>query len=148
MKTHISINVSDLEKSINFYERMFGTQPTKVRPDYAKFDLTQPPLNFSLNQAKFERGGSVSHLGLQVDSTDDVLNITRRWNAEGLLTREEMKTDCCYALQDKTWVKDPDGNSWEVFTVLENTDGDHEATVCCSPNAVNISRPHSVHKVG
>ena len=132
MKTHISITVSNVKESIHFYERMFGTGPAKVKADYAKFDLAQPPLNFSMNQGTFERGGSVSHFGLQVDSTDDVLNITERWNAEGLLNSEEMKTDCCYALQDKTWVKDPDGNSWEVFTVLENTDGGREATACCT----------------
>jgi catechol 2,3-dioxygenase-like lactoylglutathione lyase family enzyme len=140
MKTHISINVSDLEKSINFYERMFGTQPAKVKADYAKFDLTQPPLNFSLNQGNFERGGSVSHFGLQVNSTDDVLNITQRWNAEGLLTSEEMNTDCCYALQDKTWVKDPDGNSWEVFTVLADTEGvETDSTMCCVNSETSVS---------
>lgn len=140
MKTHISINVSDVKESVEFYQRMFGTEPAKIRSDYAKFDLAQPPLNFSMNQGNFERGGSVSHFGLQVESTDDVLSITQRWNAEGLVTSEEMKTDCCYALQDKTWVKDPDGNSWEVFTVLSDTEGtEMGATACCSPNSVNIS---------
>lgn len=137
MKTHISINVNDLENSIQFYSRMFGTEPVKVRADYAKFDIAEPPLNFSLNKRSFERGGSVSHMGLQVDSTEDVLKITERWNSIGLLTSEEMKTDCCYALQDKTWVQDPDGNSWEVFTVLADTSGsDKNETTCC----VNIDK--------
>ncbi len=133
MKTHISINVSDVKQSVEFYKRMFGTEPAKVRDDYAKFDLSEPPLNFSLNQGSFARGGSVSHLGLQVDSTDAVLKMTERWTSLGLLTSEEMKTDCCYALQDKTWVQDPDGNSWEVFTVLADTDGaDRAAATCCT----------------
>lgn len=133
MKTHISINVANVKESIEFYTKMFGSEPAKVRDDYAKFDLTEPALNFSLNQRSFERGGSVSHLGLQVDSTDAVLKMTERWTSLGLLTSEEMKTDCCYALQDKTWVQDPDGNSWEVFTVLADTDGeDRTATACCT----------------
>ncbi len=136
MKTHISINVADLESSVRFYTRMFGTEPAKVRADYAKFDIAEPPLNFSLNAHNFERGGSVSHLGLQVDSTEDVLRITERWNTAGLLTSEEMKTDCCYALQDKTWVQDPDGNSWEVFTVLADTDGGSEKSQTCCAGSV------------
>jgi len=111
---------------------MFGTEPVKVRADYAKFDIAEPPLNFSLNQAVFQNGGSVSHFGLQVDSTGDVIKMTERWRSHGLLTEEEMGTDCCYALQDKTWVKDPDGNSWEVFTVLADTDGASEkGRTCC-----------------
>jgi len=132
MKTHISINVSDLDSSVRFYTRMFGAEPVKLRRDYAKFDIAEPPLNFSINKHNFERGGSVSHLGLQVDSSEDVLKITERWNSAGLLTSEEMKTDCCYALQDKTWVQDPDGNSWEVFTVLADTaGGDRDRSTCC-----------------
>lgn len=132
MKTHISINVKDLESSVRFYTSMFGAEPAKLRADYAKFDIAEPPLNFSLNAHGFAPGGSISHLGLQVDSTEDVLRITERWNAAGLLTSEEMNTDCCYALQDKTWVKDPDGNSWEVFTVLGDTQGgDRDKTRCC-----------------
>lgn len=136
MKTHLSINVSNVENSITFYKKMFGVEPIKVKSDYAKFDIANPPLNFTMNQREFERGGSLSHLGLQVESTAEVLEMTRRWAENGLVTLEEMKTDCCYALQDKTWVRDPDGNSWEVFTVLENTEGKEKAaSTCCAPAA-------------
>ena len=143
MKTHISLNVSDIEKSAEFYRKMFGIEPIKRKADYAKFDVANPPLNLTMNQVSVEKGGSLSHLGLQVETTGEVLEMTKRWNESGLLTLEEMQTDCCYALQDKTWVADPDGNRWEVFVVLENTEGkDNSASACCAPEAkmVSISR--------
>ncbi len=140
MKTHISLNVGNIEESIEFYKKMFSVEPFKVKQDYAKFDVVNPPLNLTMNQSTFEKGGSLSHLGLQVESTADVLEITKRWNESGLRTLEEMKTDCCYALQDKAWVSDPDGNRWEVFTVLENTEGtENAASVCCAPSEKTVS---------
>lgn len=147
MKTHISLNVSNVENSIEFYSKMLGVAPFKVRNDYAKFDVANPPLNLTMNQVNFERGGSLSHLGLQVESSAEVLEMGKRWAENGLITLEEMKTDCCYALQDKTWVQDPDGNRWEVFTVLENTEGkENAASSCCSPTSetVNISRSTNI----
>lgn len=143
MKTHISLNVSDVEKSAEFYRKMFGVEPVKRKADYAKFDVVNPPLNLTMNQVLVEKGGSLSHLGLQVETTEEVLGMTKRWNESGLRTLEEMQTACCYALQDKTWVADPDGNRWEVFVVLENTeDKDVSASACCAPSAkmVSISR--------
>ncbi len=139
MKTHLSINVSSIEKSVEFYTKMFAADPVKIKPGYAKFDIANPPLNFTMNESSIPKGGSLSHLGLQVGSSDDVVAIGNRWKASGLETLEEMKTDCCYALQDKVWVSDPDGNRWEVFTVLGNTEGS-DANSCCSPSkeAVNI----------
>lgn len=140
MKTHVSINVSNVKNSIEFYTKMFGVEPFKVKDDYAKFDVANPPLNFTMNQRPFGKGGSLSHLGLQVESTEEVLEIGKRWVEGGLTTLDEMKTDCCYALQDKTWVQDPDGNRWEVFVVLGNTEGqENEATACCSPTAEKVS---------
>ncbi|HEY0462457.1 MAG TPA: ArsI/CadI family heavy metal resistance metalloenzyme [Pyrinomonadaceae bacterium] len=142
MKTHLSINVSNVENSIEFYKKMFGAEPVKVKADYAKFDIANPPLNFTMNQRSFARGGSLSHLGLQVESSEEVLAIGKRWQENGLITLDEMKTDCCYALQDKTWVQDPDGNRWEVFVILHNTGGQEKAaSTCCSPTAekINIS---------
>jgi catechol 2,3-dioxygenase-like lactoylglutathione lyase family enzyme len=145
MKTHLSINVSSVEKSIEFYRKMFGVAPVKVRADYAKFDIDNPPLNFTMNQRGFEPGGSLSHLGLQVESTEEVLALGRRWVEHGLTTLDEMKTDCCYALQDKTWVQDPDGNRWEVFTVLENTaPASNAASTCCGPASETVSISRSV----
>jgi len=144
MKTHISLNVSNIEESIEFYKKMLGTQPFKIKSDYAKFDIANPPLNLTMNQVKFEKGGSLSHLGLQVESTEDVLSIGERWTKNGLLTLDEMQTDCCYALQDKIWVSDPDGNSWEVFTVLENTEGvENAASACCAPTSKTVSITNS-----
>lgn len=136
MKTHISLNVSNVEKSIEFYTKMFGVKPFKSRVDYAKFDIANPPLNLTMNQIEFEKGGSLSHLGLQVESTEEVLEIGKRWQESGLITLDEMKTDCCYALQDKTWVNDPDGNQWEVFVVLGDTGEKNIAeSACCTPIA-------------
>lgn len=120
LKAHLAINVHSVQGSIDFYRRMFGIEPSKVRQGYAKFDLANPPLNFTLNEAPFGERGALSHMGIQVASTDDVLSTRERWVREGLVPRDEMQTDCCYALQDKTWVRDPDGNEWEVFAVLQD----------------------------
>ncbi|MBS1793499.1 MAG: VOC family protein [Acidobacteria bacterium] len=140
MKTHLSINVENIEKSIEFYSKMFGTEPVKIKPGYAKFDISDPPLNFTMNQRAAAPGGSLSHLGLQVASTAEVLAIGGRWRENGLPTLDEMQTDCCYALQDKIWVSDPDGNRWEVFTVLENTEGTEKAAAgCCVPASETVS---------
>ena len=143
MKTHISLNVGNVAESVNFYQKMLGVEPIKLRADYAKFDVANPPLNLTMNQITFEKGGSLSHLGLQVESTEEVLEMGKRWQESGLITLDEMKTDCCYALQDKTWVQDPDGNRWEVFVVLNNTsEKEVAASACCAPVAkpVSISR--------
>lgn len=135
LKAHISINVKDVQRSINFYRRMLGIEPAKVRRGYAIFDVSNPPLNFTLNEAPFSERGALSHLGIQVRSTEDVLAVRERWIQEGLVTRDEMNTECCYAVQDKTWARDPDGNEWEVFVVLGD-DLPEKTTVaqsCCGP---------------
>lgn len=120
LKAHISLNVKDTEKSMKFYQKLFGIEPLKIREGYVKFDVQNPPLNLALNQLSTDSSGSLSHLGIQVGSTEDVLETKKRWEESGLLTADEMQTNCCYALQDKTWVSDPDGNEWEVFVVLED----------------------------
>ncbi len=120
LKAHLAINVKDVERSIEFYKKMFGIEPSKVRRGYAKFDVNNPPLNFTLNEVPFGERGALSHMGIQVSSTADVLAIRERWFQEGLVTRDEMNTNCCYAVQDKTWAYDPDGNEWEVFVVKQD----------------------------
>jgi len=115
LKAHLALNVESVEQSIIFYRKMFGIEPSKVRTGYAKFDVQNPPLNFTLNKGSFAARGALSHLGIQVRSTADVLATRQKWDEAGLLTRDEMQTNCCYATQDKTWVRDPDGNEWEVF---------------------------------
>jgi catechol 2,3-dioxygenase-like lactoylglutathione lyase family enzyme len=120
LKAHVAINVRDVEKSTVFYRNLFGIEPSKVRKGYAKFDVHNPPLNFTLNERSFEAAGAMSHMGIQVSSTADVLAVREKWAETGLITRDEMQTNCCYATQDKTWVRDPDGNEWEVFVVLQD----------------------------
>jgi catechol 2,3-dioxygenase-like lactoylglutathione lyase family enzyme len=143
LKPHVSINVRNVTESIEFYRKMLGIEPAKVRTGYAKFDVQNPPLNLALNEVPFNERGALSHLGIQVASTDDVLAVRMRWADEGLITRDEMQTNCCYAIQDKTWVTDPDGNEWEVFVVLEdNLLETEQAMGCCAPTArpAQISR--------
>lgn len=145
LKAHLALNVRDVEQSLKFYRLMLGIEPSKVRTGYAKFDVQEPPLNLTLNQAQFTESGALSHLGIQVASTDDVMKVRERWAEAGLITRDEMQVNCCYAKQDKTWVHDPDGNEWEVFVVLEDhlpeTKESAALNACCSPAApLSISR--------
>src|SRR5687767_13605848 len=100
LKAHLALNDKDFGASLKFYEALLGIEPSKVRTGYAKFDVQNPPLNLTLNQAVFNERGALSHLGIQVASTDDVLAIRKKWAEAGLLTRDEMQTNCCYALQD------------------------------------------------
>jgi catechol 2,3-dioxygenase-like lactoylglutathione lyase family enzyme len=145
LKAHLAINVRDVEQSIRFYSKMFGIEPSKVRTGYAKFDVQNPPLNFTLNQVPFGTRGALSHLGIQVASTDDVLAMKDNWTEAGLTPREEMQTDCCYALQDKAWVHDPDGNEWEVFTVIQdNLPEKGDSSGCCVPSVVGITKEAAV----
>ena len=120
LKAHLALNVHNVERSIEFYKKLLGIEPGKVRTGYAKFDVQNPPLNLTLNESSFTERGALSHLGIQVASTGDVVATREKWVESGLITRDEMQTSCCYALQDKTWVRDPDGNEWEVFVVLED----------------------------
>lgn len=137
LKAHLSLNVRNVERSIEFYRKMLGIEPAKVRPGYAKFDVNNPPLNLALNQASFRERGALSHLGIQVGSTDDVMAVRQKWIDAGLVTRDEMQTNCCYAVQDKTWIHDPDGNEWEVFVVLE--DNLPTSNMCCATDVPQIT---------
>jgi catechol 2,3-dioxygenase-like lactoylglutathione lyase family enzyme len=139
LKAHLAINVNDVDASIDFYKRMFGIEPSKVRTGYAKFDVQNPPLNFTLNQVAFNGSGALSHLGIQVAGSEDVIAMKTRWEDQGLATRVELQTSCCYAVQDKAWVNDPDGNEWEVFAVLEDNlpegQGKSGDSTCCVPTS-------------
>jgi catechol 2,3-dioxygenase-like lactoylglutathione lyase family enzyme len=118
VSVHIALNVSRFEEAVKFYRAMFGVDPVKHKPGYAKFDIAEPPLNLTLNYAgDVTERGALSHLGIEVPSTSGVLAAKERLQKAGLWTRDEMNVDCCYALQDKVWVTDPDGNRWEIFTV-------------------------------
>jgi catechol 2,3-dioxygenase-like lactoylglutathione lyase family enzyme len=130
LKAHVALNVGNVEASVKFYKQFFGIEPAKTRPGYAKFDVQSPPLNLSLNEGAPAEAGRLSHLGIQVPTTEDVLAIRQQWIEAGLSPRDEMQTNCCYALQDKSWVRDPDGNEWEVFVVLQ--DNLATSSACCS----------------
>ena len=148
LKVHVSLNVRNVEASIDFYRRMLGIEPSKVRTGYAKFDVQNPPVNLALNEVPdLAAPGALSHLGIQVGSTDDVLATRLRWERVGLLTRDEMQTSCCYAKQDKTWVRDPDGNEWEVFVVLEDNlpeaASGSVSVSCCVPGTRSSAEVHA-----
>jgi catechol 2,3-dioxygenase-like lactoylglutathione lyase family enzyme len=121
-RVQLALNVSDLDEAIAFYSKLFGAEPAKIRPGYANFAIAEPPLKLVLVENESARGqgvtGALNHLGVEVDSTDDVAEATHRLAGEGLDTRVESQTTCCYAVQDKVWVHDPDGAPWEVYTVL------------------------------
>lgn len=118
LKTHVALNVLDVNRSVAFYQAMFGAVPVKHKVGYAKFDLEQPALNLTLNQAEaIAPQGALSHLGIQVNSTQAVRDAVQRFDQARLNLFEENNTDCCYALQDKVWVTDPDGTRWEIFVV-------------------------------
>lgn len=151
LKAHLALNVKNVDRSIEFYTKMLGIEPSKIRTGYAKFDVENPPLNLTLNQGAFGEKGALSHLGIQVASTADVLAMREKWHEAGLVTREEMQTDCCYATQDKTWVRDPDGNEWEAFVVLKDNLPETEETKaasCCAAEPVGISGAKSNDVVG
>lgn len=133
MKAHVALNVKNVDASIAFYRALFGIEPCRVRSDYAKFDVENPPLNLSLNQHQPGMAGALSHLGIQVSSTEEVIAVRDAWAASGLAPRDEMEVVCCYAAQDKAWVADPDGNEWEVFVVRGEFAERGEA--CCTPAA-------------
>jgi catechol 2,3-dioxygenase-like lactoylglutathione lyase family enzyme len=132
---HIPLNVSDLRRSTDFYRRFFG-EPKKLKSDYVKFVAHDPEIHLALQPGPVTRGaaGALSHLGIRVDSAERV----REWKSvltdSGLKAGEEKREACCYALQEKFWVADPDGNRWEIYTVLEDIDKKADsATTCCQP---------------
>jgi catechol 2,3-dioxygenase-like lactoylglutathione lyase family enzyme len=123
LRPHLALTVSDVERSIPFYAALFGVEPAKVRDGYAKFEVAEPALNFTLNAGERGEGlGAFNHAGIQVASTDDVLAAKLRLNEAGLAAFDEMDTGCCYARQDKIWVLDPDGTPWEIFATHEDSE--------------------------
>jgi catechol 2,3-dioxygenase-like lactoylglutathione lyase family enzyme len=122
LRPHLAINVSNVERSVPFYAALFGARPEKVRPGYAKFSVADPVLNFTVNEGRRTDLGAFNHGGIEVANTDAVLAAKGRLVASGLATFDEMDATCCYARQDKIWVRDPDGTPWEVFTRHEDAD--------------------------
>ena len=137
-RIHIGLPVHDLERSIDFYSVLFGQQPTKSRPGYTKFEVADPPVNLSLNQTQHPTGPDdpISHFGVQVKSAGAVESMRQRFAEAGLQTRVEENVTCCYAVQNKVWAADPDGNRWEIFVVLSDEGTRHrpEGAECCAPD--------------
>jgi catechol 2,3-dioxygenase-like lactoylglutathione lyase family enzyme len=113
----LALNVSDLDQAIGFYSKLFRTEPAKVRPGYANFAIAEPPLKLVLIEG-IGQPGTLNHLGVEVDSSAEVSATQARLSEEGLATAVEDEVSCCYAVQDKVWVDAPDGEPWEVYTVL------------------------------
>jgi catechol 2,3-dioxygenase-like lactoylglutathione lyase family enzyme len=140
MKMHVGINVTNLEQSKEFYQKIFNIIPVKVKTDYAKYLLHDPQLNFTLNVKEEVAGNQVGHFGFQVEDVEEVLKHKERLEKLGFFARKEMDVTCCYATQDKFWVTDPDGNEWEFFytkTDVENMGSnegkeDLKDSSCCS----------------
>ena len=119
-RIHMSFFVRSLNESVRFYEVFFGQRPTKLRDDYAKFEVIEPPLNLALSQDRAPtKGGFVNHLGIQVKSSDIVRRAKERFVKAGFHVEEEVATACCYSVQTKIWVGDPDGNRWEWFVTTQ-----------------------------
>ena len=122
VKFHLSLNVTSLDTALGFYRVLFGIEPAKCHEDYAKFELDDPPVIFSLVPRAPGPGGSLSHLGFRVGSTEQVRQTQERLAAAGICTHDQNGTVCGYARQDKVWTKDPDGNFWEVYVVEEDVE--------------------------
>lgn len=133
-RIQLALNVSDLDAAVDFYSKLFGAVPAKRRPGYANFAIAEPPLKLVLIENRSERGagvpGALNHLGIEVESAGEVMAATERLSASGLDPEVQESTTCCYALQDKAWVSDPDGAPWEVYTVL--ADAPDESDLGCS----------------
>ena len=112
-RLHVHVAVEDLDRSIGFYSTLFGAAPAVVKGDYAKWMLEDPRVNFAISDRAAVPG--VDHLGIQVDSNDELMELAGRLKAAGETTRDQAAATCCYARSDKAWVKDPSGLSWETF---------------------------------
>ncbi|MFD4366205.1 ArsI/CadI family heavy metal resistance metalloenzyme [Rhodococcus sp. NPDC058521] len=139
-RAQLALNVDNLEESVKFYSALFATEPAKLKPGYANFSIAEPPLKLVLLENS-GKGGSINHLGVEVESSEKVHSEIARLTDEGMFTDEEIGTTCCFATQDKVWVTAPTGEKWEVYTVLadsetfgsgpKNRDADECTAPCC-----------------
>jgi predicted enzyme related to lactoylglutathione lyase len=133
-RIQLALRVSDLEGSIAFYSKLFGVEPAKLRPGYANFAVDEPALKLVLLEGEPGQPTVMDHLGVEVFSTDDVTAATGRLSDAGLITRSEDNTTCCYAVQDKVWVRGPGQEPWEVYVVkgdADNLDKTADSACCC-----------------
>jgi len=125
-RVQLALNVSNIDEAITFYSKLFKAEPAKRRPGYANFAIADPPLKLVLIEQVEGRGhgtaAALNHLGVEVESTDAVAEAQQRFTSDGLATAVEDNVTCCYAVQDKVWVDDPNGAPWEVYTVLSDAE--------------------------
>ena len=135
-KFHLSLDVASLEDSVRFYSALLSVAPTKHKPGYAKFDLASPPINLAMQEKTHCCLQGLSHMGLRVQTTEEIQLIKKRLEDAGYETLDEANTTCCYALQDKFWVSDPSGYRWEVYILKADTEHENDAAVmpkaCCA----------------
>jgi catechol 2,3-dioxygenase-like lactoylglutathione lyase family enzyme len=133
-RLQLALNVNDIDEAVTFYSKLFGTEPAKRRPGYANFAISEPPLKLVLLE-NAGQGGSLNHLGVEVADTATVDAEQTRLADAGLASLDEHGTTCCYAKQDKFWVENaPNGESWEIYTVLEDSQtfyGEQVDPACC-----------------
>jgi catechol 2,3-dioxygenase-like lactoylglutathione lyase family enzyme len=141
-RVQLALNVADIDESVSFYSKLFGTPPAKLRPGYANFAIADPPLKLVLIEERSQPPGSLNHLGVEVASTDDVAAAQGRFAGAGIATEVEEGTTCCYAVQDKVWAHGPGGAAWEFYTVLADAGpegglrpGHAEGAGCCAAPA-------------
>lgn len=142
-RVQLALNVSDIDEAVEFYTKLFGIEPAKRQPGYANFAIIDPPLKLVLVEDPSARGhgtpGALNHLGVEVETPEAVAAATGRLSGSGLDTEVQEQTTCCFAVQDKVWVNDPDGAPWEFYTVL--ADAPAEIGIagdgsCCVPEAI------------
>jgi catechol 2,3-dioxygenase-like lactoylglutathione lyase family enzyme len=133
-KFHLSLDVDNIDASVQFYSVLLNGAPAKHKPGYAKFDMQSPAVNLALEEKSHCCLQGLSHLGLRVQSSDEIQVIRKRLEEAGYSTREEANTTCCYALQDKFWVSDPTGYRWEVYILKADTEHESapEQQACCA----------------
>jgi catechol 2,3-dioxygenase-like lactoylglutathione lyase family enzyme len=148
-RAQLALRVADLEGSVEFYSRLFDTEPAKRRPGYANFVIAEPPLKLVLLQGRVGEDTRMDHLGVEVEDTDRVGAAADRLTRAGLATRVEDSTTCCYAVQDKVWVTGPGNEPWEVYTVTADARPDLEGQTdlrladvagdgeCCTPTGAD-----------
>ena len=146
-RMHVSLYVSDISKTVDFYEAFFDVKANKIKAGYAKFILESPSLIISFIQNPQKIQAQFGHLGFQVENSEILKAKLEQVKKVGLNVREEMGTSCCFAVQDKFWVADPDGFQWEVYLFKEDAEfndphyANTNANACCMPSAKPIAQP-------
>jgi catechol 2,3-dioxygenase-like lactoylglutathione lyase family enzyme len=132
-KVHVSLDVTNIEESARFYSVLFDMNPTKLKADYAKFDVENPAINLTMNKGNPCCVQGLNHMGIRVEKIEQVLAAKQRLESAGYRTSDEMGTTCCYAAQDKIWAKDPNGYRWEVYIFKGDTvDANAAESTCCA----------------